>query len=49
VAQDATEACTGQGMELDWDSWQLVRAQWAISGLSSDECMQISMREAAAF
>ncbi|KAI5853940.1 hypothetical protein BZA05DRAFT_274887 [Tricharina praecox] len=49
LAQDATDACTGKGMELDWDSWQLVRAQWTISGLSSDECMRISMREAAAF
>ncbi|KAF8251209.1 hypothetical protein K440DRAFT_638439 [Wilcoxina mikolae CBS 423.85] len=36
VAQDANEACIGRNNELDWSVIQLVKSQYALSGLGSD-------------
>ncbi|KAF8545372.1 hypothetical protein BDD12DRAFT_919849 [Trichophaea hybrida] len=36
LAQDANEACIGRNNELDWSVIQLVKSQYAVSGLGSD-------------
>jgi hypothetical protein len=40
VAKDATDVCIGTNSELDWSVVQLVKSQYAVSGLGSDVIMR---------